>query len=128
MPAHVIYQEVDHLPAGFSKFWLQHVLRASLGFKGMIFSDDLVMEGASVAGSIVERGRLALDAGCDMVLVCNSPHATEELLCNLGTAALDAKRAESMRGHPERRDSQKYLDSLALLEASFGQGGGSSAE
>lgn len=99
MPAHVIYPKVDSKPAGFSSVWLSQVLRGQMHFHGVIFSDDLCMEGARVAGTVVERAQTALDAGCDMVLVCNNPPAADELLAELDRKASPMSLARLARLH-----------------------------
>lgn len=71
MLSHIIYQEVDRMPAGFSSHWIQHELRSRLNFGGAIFSDDLSMKATIKYGSIINRAKLSLDAGCDMILICN---------------------------------------------------------
>lgn len=71
MPAHVVYPAVDSKPGGFSKIWLQEILRRQLGFQGLIFSDDLGMQAAKATGSPLVLIEQALAAGCDRVLLCN---------------------------------------------------------
>lgn len=112
MPAHVIYPKADAAPAGFSRFWLHTVLRGELGFTGMIFSDDLTMEGASVAGDITARTLTALEAGCDMALICNRCDLADEVLGRLDFDWPPASRARLARLHGEPHP----LSMTALLE------------
>ena len=114
MPAHVIYEQVDTQPAGFSKIWLRDILRGQLKFDGVIFSDDLSMEGATVAGGYAARADAALAAGCDMVLACNNRDGVIDVLdhARLETAPESGQRLERMRGQPFMNRSALLADDM----------------
>ena len=120
MPAHVVFPQADAEPAGYSKFWLQEVLRGKLGFQGLVFSDDLSMEGACVAGGPPERARAAIEAGCDMVLLCNDPKGCDSLLASLAGVTLsrvDAWEAMRKKGGRDLRKSVAYREAQQVLAA-----------
>lgn len=103
MPAHVVYEQVDSEPAGFSSKWLQQVLKHDMKFTGHIVSDDLSMQGAAVKGDYQARSSAALTAGCDILLACNSSDASTQIL-----AAMEALNVEPLR-------LEKYRPDINLL-------------
>ncbi|OQX47505.1 MAG: hypothetical protein B0D85_01280 [Candidatus Sedimenticola endophacoides] len=122
MPAHVVYERAAPELAGFSRFWLAEVLRGQLGFQGVIFSDDLSMNAAHEAGSYGERAALALEAGCDMILVCNDPQGAAEVLQSLEAYSDPVSQMRLIRMHGRRsyrRDQlhlePKWAEALALV-------------
>lgn len=108
MPAHVIYPQVDALPAGFSKVWLDF-LRQQCHFNGAIISDDLSMQASKLFGEIEERAELALEAGCDLILVCNDELASERVLSRLTWQGSALSHARLIRLHGKPTISIKEL-------------------
>ena len=108
MPAHVIYDNVDDKPAGYSKIWLQDILRSRLHFQGVIFSDDLSMEAAGIAGGYASRAQHALQAGCDMVLVCNHPEGVAEVV-------------EQLQGYNNPTSQMRLIRMHGKLEISYAE-------
>lgn len=125
MAAHVVYPAVAPLPAGFSYNWLHTLLRGELGFQGAVFSDDLSMAGARVAGTTpTQRVRTALEAGCDMVLLCNDPPAVAEVLDRLERTPDPASQlrlarlhGRHQRGWKELHDSPQWHKAAEIVRA-----------
>lgn len=123
MPAHVRYPQVDDLPVGFSKHWLQTVLRGLYQYNGAIISDDLGMKAAAVYGNMTELAKKSLDAGCDLILVCNELDQIDQLLADLDfqpvASAQPRLRRLACRNYLIDKDfksSAKYQEAIATLE------------
>jgi beta-N-acetylhexosaminidase len=121
MPAHIVYPQVDEHCAGFSKVWIEGLLRTELGFDGVVFSDDLTMNAAHSAGSVTERADLALAAGCDMVLVCNQPEQAAKLVSYLdeqqqpGSNRIGCMLAKNASKHAALYESDRWLEVKELI-------------
>lgn len=128
MPAHVIYPQVDPNPAGFSSKWLKDILRGRYGFDGVIFSDDLSMQGASAAGDVVSAAHAAMAAGCDMVLICNSPEKADRLLREMTSTPdpVSQRRIKHLKGRGKAHGWEKmqtqpeYQAAKRLIAQTFG--------
>jgi len=121
MPAHIVYPQVDEHCAGFSKVWIEGLLRTELGFDGVVFSDDLTMNAAHSVGSVTERADMALAAGCDMVLVCNQPEQAADLVNYLdeqqqrGNNRIGCMLAKNASKHAGLYESDKWLEVKELI-------------
>jgi beta-N-acetylhexosaminidase len=102
MAAHVVFSDVDGMPAGFSRRWMQQELRGRLRFDGAIFTDDLSMAGASIVGDMLERAKAALEAGCDVLSLCNNRQGVLQVIDSLRGSGdpLSQVRMARLHGKP----------------------------
>ena len=112
MMAHIVYSEIDHNPSGFSRQWIENELRGRLGFDGAVFSDDLSMQATRAYGSMPQRAKLSLEAGCDMVIICNDRPAAQRAVTALAGYSSPVSQIRLARLHGTGAVSrQSLLDS-----------------
>jgi len=123
MPAHIIFPDIDSQPVGFSSYWLQTMLRQTLGFNGVIFSDDLSMEGAKSAGGFIERAEAAQQAGCDMLLLCNNRKGCIDVIdkANIGVNKVSSQRIQKLLttskfNYKQLKQQQQWNNSVQFVE------------
>jgi beta-N-acetylhexosaminidase len=119
--AHVVYDQVDEIPAGYSKFWIENVLRNRIGFDGIVFSDDLGMSSAESAGGYVERANASLLAGCDIILICNNLTGADEVLDALEHYSNPTSQLRMIRMHGQPSpQSANLFSTRSWLQATAG--------
>jgi beta-N-acetylhexosaminidase len=124
MPAHVVYTDIDaDFTAGFSKHWLQDILRKDMGFQGLIYSDDLSMEGAAASGRPSVRAQKAKDAGCNVLLICNKRDAAQEIVDTVRNKQWPLIDLQDMRAKPLLDDnlyeSPDWFENLTICSSLF---------
>lgn len=113
MAAHVIFEQVDDRPAGFSSRWMQQELRANLGFDGAIFTDDLSMKGAEVVGDMAQRAAAALEAGCDVLSLCNDRKGVLQVIDSLRGTGDPLSQVRMVRLHGKSGPTRAALKATA---------------
>ena len=121
MAAHVQFPRVDELPASLSRRWITDILRGELGFHGVVFADDLNMAGATVVGNMLRRAELALEAGCDVLPVCNNRQGVAELIDQLRYERNPASQARLVRLHGKAAPERETLLASARWQAANGR-------
>ena len=124
MPAHILFPAIDQQPVGFSSVWLKQILRGSLGFNGLIFSDDLTMGGAEIVGDFADRAKAALHAGCDVILACNHRTGALQILNYLESHSIHNMDFSSMKAsktlqYDDLRSDPRWIKTSNVLKAFF---------